>query len=854
MRFNSLSGQPGRFVHGLARLVVALMVSLGASSLCHAQTTPEFCIFPYRCPTAARLSPQVGQQGTEVTLLLQGARLQEIQDVLFYGPGLEYVSFEPVDQVPDDVTLKLREIPSGTAALLTLGIADDCPRGEHFLRIRTADELSEMLSFWVTPFQCVAETHAGNDVVGSTNGAVEHAQPIDLGTTVYGYHPKNSTIDHDFYSVGLRQGQRLTVEVWSSCLGFQHFRAMSDIAVTVHGPDGKKLAFADDSSLRDMDPLLNIKVPATGTYYINIHQNMDFEGILRHYVAHISDAPRPRITYPLGGQAGTRFNAMAIGDVAGSTPFHLDLPSQPGAFDESIVDWNDSGSVIANGVQVALFPDVLEDGGSHAKPEQAQVHRGELPVAFNGRIEQEGATDWFRFSARKGARYRIRTYAATLGSPLDARIQVRAAEGTDSQLEITADDSNWIDHDWWGKDKIWIIKDRMDPVTVFEPDADGDYLIGISDSQRLFGPEFAYRIEFQPLRDHAFVYFPTDYREAANKRDRLVIPRGNTIEHTLAIVHGTGSRYRGGIRVEAEGLPEGVTFSCPPLLPGQMLTQATMTAAPDAQAWHGLIDLKLKATDPEVEFTGSYVHNVPSTQRRGGNNVVFNRVRRCALAVVQQAPIHVRVKQPVIGLAQNAVIDLEVEVQRQSGFNGAVRVYAAWTPPGVTVSVPLVIPPGETSGVYRLRSSGSVEPGTYPITLTAQEDTGGERAWGTGFHFVASPPINLKVVRPYLDIALARTAIERQTTGQIIATIETIRTLPGEVTATLVRLPKGVELIAPVTIAPGDTTALFPVRITEDCLLGQYQEIGCEITIKQNGQTITQQTGSGTLRVDAERK
>ena len=167
-------------------------------------------------------------------------------------------------------------------------------------------------------------------------------------------------------------------------------------------------------------------------------------------------------------------------------------------------------SVIANGVQVALFPDVLEDGGSHAKPEQAQVHRGELPVAFNGRIEQEGSTDWFRFSARKGARYRIRTYAATLGSPLDARIQVRAAEGTDSQLEITADDSNWIDHDWWGKDKIWIIKDRMDPITVFEPDADGDYLIGISDSQRLFGPEFAYRIEFQPLRDHAFVYFPTD--------------------------------------------------------------------------------------------------------------------------------------------------------------------------------------------------------------------------------------------------------------------------------------------------------------------------------------------------------
>ena len=48
----------------------------------------------------------------------------------------------------------------------------------------------------------------------------------------------------------------------------------------------------------------------------------------------------------------------------------------------------------------------------------------------------------------------------------------------------------------------------MDPIAIFEPDADGEYLIGISDAQRLFGAEYIYRIEFQPLRDHAFVYFP----------------------------------------------------------------------------------------------------------------------------------------------------------------------------------------------------------------------------------------------------------------------------------------------------------------------------------------------------------
>ena len=406
-----------------AAAMVLLYSALFSSLLCSpatAQERPDFCIFPYRCPTAARISPQVGQRGTRVTLLLQGARLQEIEDVLFYQPGLRYVGFKPVEQVPDDTNQKLKPTPAGTAAALTLEISKDCPLGEHFLRIRTSDELSEIVSFWVSPFQCVGEAHLGHDGPGNTNGTIETAQPIELNTSVYGYHPSYSTIDYDFYSVGLKKGQRLTVEVWSSGLGYQHFRGMSDIAITVYGPDHKRVAYVDDSSLRDMDPLLDIQVEESGTYYISIHQNMDFEGTLRHYVAHFSDAPRPLITYPLGGQAGTVLEGIAMGDIGGSTEFRLTLPDRPGAFEKSIIEYSTPGAVIPNGIQVASFPSVLEDGDAHFQPETAQIWNGKLPVAINGRIEHEGKTDWFRFTAKKGQRYRIRTYAAALGSPLDA--------------------------------------------------------------------------------------------------------------------------------------------------------------------------------------------------------------------------------------------------------------------------------------------------------------------------------------------------------------------------------------------------------------------------------------------------
>ena len=60
-------------LRGLATAATFTLLLLASAT---AQETPDFCIFPYRCPTAARISPQVGQRGKQVTLLLQGARLQ----------------------------------------------------------------------------------------------------------------------------------------------------------------------------------------------------------------------------------------------------------------------------------------------------------------------------------------------------------------------------------------------------------------------------------------------------------------------------------------------------------------------------------------------------------------------------------------------------------------------------------------------------------------------------------------------------------------------------------------------------------------------------------------------------------
>ncbi|MEM7599822.1 MAG: PPC domain-containing protein [Verrucomicrobiota bacterium] len=567
-------------------LSVLLFASLLIPSIVRAQEKPEFCTFPYSCPTAGRINPQVGEQGSTMKATLIGARLEQIEEFVFYDEGLRVIEHRPLEEIPHDLHGRPRPMPQGTAVELTLEIADNCRLGEHFFRLRTHENLSEMLSFWVSPFPCIAEAHWTEDSLEKGNGTMARAEPVSLGTTVYGYHPAYSTMDNDFYAVELRKDQRLTIEVWSACLGFDFHRGLTDCAITVYGPDRRtRIAFSDDTSLAAMDPFVSLQAPEDGVYYVNIHQSMDFEGALRHYAAHFSEAPRPVITYPLGGEVGTELSLTLIESDGAETTTTQELPEHPGEFHKSMIDYRPTGAVIANRLQVAPFPNVLEDGNNHFKPETAQSYSGELPVAFNGRIEDEGKTDWFRFQARKGERYRVRTYAATLGSSLDARLWIRAAEGTESQINIEADDSDWIDHDWPGSDRTGFVKDRMDPVTVFEPDADGEYLLGIADAQRLFGPDYVYRVEIQPLTNQSFIYFPADFRESPHKRDRLVVHRGNTTEHLLGILPAVGNQYQGGMEIYAEGLPKGVSFVCPPLKPGQNLIQASITATADAEPW-----------------------------------------------------------------------------------------------------------------------------------------------------------------------------------------------------------------------------------------------------------------------------
>lgn len=805
------------------------------------------------------IHPQGGQVGTTVEVMVEGAFLQDPEEVVFYQPGIRCTKLETMDTVLSIDNGQRRAAEAGRAAKLTFEISRDAQPGEYQLRVRTRDGFSELVTFWVTSLPIVMEEHAWIDTDGARNDSTESAQPLPRSCTVIGYIPGRLPQDHDWYAVDCRKGERLAVEVIAARLGTLHYGGMNDPAVRIFDSAGTELGRNDDNALHTQDPVLTVMIPKDGRYFIDMHQQMDYEAArLRHYLMHVGTFARPLVAFPLGGQAGRSVPVSLLGDAAGDVLMNVKLPSKLGVFEASFLSFRhpEAGPIPwPNELHVAPFPDVFEAAGNHS-PDAAQPISDSLPVAINGKITGEGEVDWYQFSAKKGERFRVVGFGKTLDSELDPRIWIRPAPGNSSSRTYDADDSQWESHDLVGHHYRHQTKIRLDPVFMFEPDIDGEWLIGIGDTRREFGPHHIYRIEFQQHVDSAFIHFAAYPSTPTIVRDRITLFPGHSYSRPVNVQPGFGSTYNKPLQLRAKNLPRGTTMESSPFQQSAGIVPVLFRAAEDADIGASLIDLVVEPVDPvdRPDFRGGFIQNNQATNRRGDYAMYFDRTRKMALAVVDGATFNLGIERPSVPLVRNGELSLKIKVQRHQGFDGAVYCEMDWLPTGVNKQPPLIIPAGESEGVYKLRASASAVSGEFPISITGRENEGGNVRTAAGFHFVCSPFVPLSVGEPYVTVNLVRSAIERGKIGEIVGEISHHKTFTGDAVLQLGRLPFGVEQVQPFpTINAGDDRATFRVRVTKDCLVGQYRDIFCGVTVTDGGQQIIQQSGNGTLRIDVER-
>ena len=813
----------------------------------------------YPLYTVDTILPQVGQQGTTATVWIKGNRLQTAEEVLFYKPGIECIAIRPLDKIHHVISGAPVPIEEGKAIELDFKISPDAELGEYFLRLRTQEKVSEMLSFWVTPFKVVHELSPYRDNDKQRNNTPETAQKIELNTTVSGmYTSDDYANDIDLYRIYLDKGQRVSVQLLNARLGTHHYGGLTDMHIEVTSPSGKQVARNSRTALFGHDPFLTFYAPDTGDHLIEVRQQMDMEASNLHYALHVADFPRPVLSYPLGGQSGVNSRIHVLYADGSTSSFEKKLPPVPGHFEDALVNIDElttfDGTIPSpTQFKLADFPNIYEAPG-HNSTDNPQVVDQALPLALNGIIKKEGEKDWFKFTANKGERYRVRAYSRTMGSPLDPIIRIRPAEGNPSKKNYEQDDSLWEGHDWEGHHYRHQVKDRLDPIFMFEPDTDGEYLISIEDVRREHGSDYIYRVEFQPHEESLFTYLPPYPSQAPIVRDIINIHRGSTFSHPIAIQKGFGSRYSGMVRLEAKGLPNTIKFDAPVFPANQPSIIATFSTPKDTPLGTALVELIPYAADGNIRLKGALAQTHGVNDQRGGFAPIYNKTRKLGIGILEEAPFDVRIEQPSIGLAKGAELGLKVIVERKEGFEGAVYLEMDWLPSGVTKQPPLIIPERETVGYYTISATSKSTSGKYKLTITARENKGGNSRGGVGYHYIASPFITVEIMDPYLSIELVRTALERGKSGSLVGKIKHLRPFSGKATATLLRLPNGVQLTSAPPILPGADTVTFPLKIAPDTITGQYKEISCDVAIQDGDQEIHQQTGNGVIRIDRQRK
>jgi Bacterial pre-peptidase C-terminal domain len=769
--------------------------------------------------------PRGGTRGTTVEITLHGQYLKDPREVMFYGPGLKAVA---VERFKPDTDVKAR-----------LEIAPDCPVGEHVLRLRTATALSEAVTFWVSPFPTVAETEKK---IGE-NDTIAKAQAVPLNSTVEGQILPGEQMDRDVYRVELQQGQRLSVEVESVRLGTLHYGGENDLGVRILDSAGKELAHADDSALYVQDPVLALVAPRAGSYFVEIAQQIYYAPRMAYYRAHIGTFTRPLAIYPAGGQAGTTVEARILGDPAGERTESIALPRKTGNFDYFAGAAGEQPPS-ANVLRVSAYPNVLKAEGDGPTEVPA------LPAALNGILAKRGDVQTFRFSAKKGESWKIRVYARTLGSPMDPKIWIRAANSEKYLLQ--ADDCKLAELGNVSMRGTWYTKDTLDPLAIFKVPADGQYILGVLDTRGKAGPEHVYRVEIEPVHDLLYTHITQFDGYQIPRMVGLIVPQGNRWTLDVQLAQGFGNTFKGDVELEALGLPPGVKMIAPRFTKGVTRMPVQFVADAKAEQQSALIELRARPVDKSAKLESASRQGFALVNRPGELPWHFVFLDKFALAVTQPAPFDIQLEKPSIPLGQNGELLLKVKINRHGDFKGPVEIQTDWLPPGVSKGGTVTIAAGKDEADYKIQANAKAGAGVYQIAINATT-TGGDAFSGVGRVRASSPFVELKISDPYLAIDLKHAAVERGQRGQMAGAVRQNKAFPGTATVELKRLPRGVKQVGKAQITAKDTQVVFEIEADQDALMGLYKEIACEVTVTENGQAVHQQTGSGVLRVDAAR-
>jgi hypothetical protein len=738
-------------------------------------------------PSVGGISPRGGQRGTEVTLVFNGGRLSDAQEVIAYSPGFTPGKLQVVNDAQVKVPVK---------------ITADCRLGEHAFRLRTASGLSELRTFWVGALPVVEEKEPNSDFAAP--------QKIPLNVTVHGVVDGE---DVDYYVVECKKGQRLSAEVEGLRLG----TTMFDPYLAILDKKRFELAACDDAPLLRQDAAVSVIVPEDGPYVIQVRDSAYGGNGNCHYRLHVGTFPRPLAVVPAGGKLGEEVEVRFLGDPSGEVRQKVKLPAKPdpnfGLF------LQDAGGVSPSPIPFRLseFGNTVESGDNHT---HQTATKAEVPGALNGVIAKPGETDHYRFTLKKGQTFDVHCYARRLGSPLDP-VMVLSVFGGGALA--ANDDTN-------GPDSYFR----------FTAPEDKEYVLSVTDHLGKGGPTYFYRVEFTPIVAAATVTIPRAV-QYSQERQAVVVPRGNRMATLVSV---SRADFGGALVLDAKGLPAGVALHAENMAENLDTIPVVFEAAPGAAGGGGLADLAARHADPKQTIKSHFLQSADLIIDGPGQSTYWKYdIDRPAVAVAEEVPFSIQIVEPKVPLLQNGSMNLKVVAERKPGFKGAITVFPLWNPPGVNTAGSAVIPEGKTETLLAMNAAGDAQVKKWKTAVLATVDAGKGPMW------VSSQLAVVEVAPPFVALAMERAAAEQGKQTEIVCKVQQVTPLPAAAKVRLLGLPP--KVTAPELEITKDSKELaFKVTVDKTSPPGQHKNIFCQVELVQGGEPIVANTGGTELRID----
>lgn len=731
--------------------------------------------------------PRGVQRGVESELTFSGQRLEDAEEIFFYEPGIEVVKIEPVNANSVKATVK---------------VSPDCRLGEHTAQVRTKSGISDYRTFYVGALATVEEKEPNSDFATP--------QAIELNVTVSGIVQNE---DVDYFTFQAKKGQRISAEVEAMRLGSQLF----DPYLAILDSKRFELAAADDTPLVYQDAAVSVVIPEDGQYVIEVRESAYGGNGNSRYNLHVGTFPRPTAVYPAGGKVGEELDVRFLGDAAGEFSQRVKLPAQ-------IVPEYGLFATTPEGIAPSANPFRLFEHGNVLEVEPNNDFKtatpAELPLAFNGILQEDGDVDCFRFAAKKGQVFELECYARRIRSPLDPVINVYTAEGR----SISGND------DSRGPDSY---------LRLSVP-ADGEYIVRVADHLGRGGENFVYRLEFTPIEPGLTVSIPRVARYS-QERQTIFVAQGNRFATPFTI---SRRNIGGEIVFEPEGLPEGITMVTKPVPASMNSWPAVFEAKPDAPVGGKLVDFTGRLNDPEKKVKGHFTNKADLVRGAPGQSIYWTKdVTRLAVAVVEKLPYRIEIVQPKVPIVRNGAMQLKVVAHREEGFDEEITLQFPFRPPGISGSSSVKIPKGQSEGTYPINANGSAPIGEWPIYVIGSANVNGPA-------YVASQLATLEISEPFLQFALDRAAVEQGQQTEIFGKITHSKPFEGAAKVQMLGLPNKVQT---EELEFTKDTEELTFRITTDpsSPAGRHKSVFCQVVIMQNGEPIIHRNVGGTeLRID----